>query len=40
MYSLENKSDYTASDFIEVPDLNYNQPTIDKIKSVNTAFDK
>lgn len=40
MHSLENISDYTASDFIEVPDLNYNQPTIDKIKSINTAFDK
>ena len=38
LFSLENNSEYTASDFIEIPDSNYNQPTIEKIKSVNTAF--
>ena len=34
-----NVSKYTPNDFVEVPDLNYNEPTVDKIKSVNMAFE-
>jgi len=34
-----NHSSYTATDFIEFPDSRYNQPSQDKIKSVNMAFE-
>lgn len=37
---FQNISELTAKDFIEKPDSQYNQPSIDKIKSVNLAFDK
>lgn len=33
-------SRYTANDFIEQPDRTYRQPDVEKIKSVNMAFDK
>ncbi|MBO6537095.1 MAG: methyl-accepting chemotaxis protein [Balneolaceae bacterium] len=33
-------SRYTANDFIEQPDKTYRQPDVNKIKSVNMAFDK
>ena len=32
-------SRYTANDFIEQPDRTYRQPDVEKIKSVNMAFD-
>ncbi|MGB0347541.1 MAG: methyl-accepting chemotaxis protein [Balneolaceae bacterium] len=38
--SSGNISDYTATDFIELPDENYQKPSSEKIKSVNLAFEQ
>ncbi len=38
--SNQSKSTYTAKDFIEEPNSNYDEPSVDKIKTINTAFGK
>ena len=39
-FSSGNRSQFTATDFIEMPDENYHKPSSDKIKSVNMAFEQ